>query len=878
MKRGLVVRLISATLLLTVLPVLDGEDPAQAAPRAQSPLPPQPPPAPPPPPVKHPKFTTSIALAAAAVSDASVAATMGVDALASAYPEVQAYFDTGLLRLDSRERLQVYIRVESVTQGVRDALTELGVVLEREDEAGRTVQASVPLGELNALAGLDFVEAVTPPSYGRVNVGSKLTQGDNLLDFDVIRAAQGIDGTGVTVGVISDGIAGLATAIAAGDLPATTLVRVGGTLVSTGGGVIATSFRADGDLEGGLGGPGSVGPEGTAMLEIVHDIAPGAQLRFANFNTDLEFIAAVDYLAANSDVVVDDIGFNLSPYDQTSDVSTNTTDELNRDTNPIRGYYNAVGNEAQRHYQELYVNSGVDGTAIVGESGSFHLFGPTTDTTDCYGTGAGVGNSILVPAFGSIAVELTWDDTWGAATTDYDLYFVDKATGGLITGSTTDNINVTRDPVEATAITNISGSARFLDVYVHNFQDLSPAKTLELFVLIGGQPCPGGTILSYNTVGSSVSAQSDAGGGVLSAGAIYAGDAGTDTIEPFSSRGPTNNGALKPDVTAIDGVAVTGAGGFRSPFFGTSAAAPHLAGLAALLLELRPDLTSGELGDDPAADRTALREAITQSAVDLGAAGADNTFGWGRVWGPGAASALLVPPVVESVLSGQALNEGDTLSNTLASFSDLNSPDAHTATVDWGDGSATEAATVDGAAKEVSGSHTFQQDGAFSVTVTVTDDDGKSASGGFTATVSNLPPAVTAATGLSAFEAWPAMLTLATFVDPGVLDTHTAIVDWGDGSAPTPATVQESGGTGSASAAHAYAVPGEYTGAVAVTDDDGGTKAVAFVVQVAPTPPVPAVGPWGLAGLAVVIAGTFAWRTRSVSGSQGSGPEWASHG
>ena len=106
--------------------------------------------------------------------------------------------------------------------------------------------------------------------------------------------------------------------------------------------MIADSFRADGDLEGGLNS--DPGAEGTAILEIVHDIAPGAQLRFANFATELEFIAAVDFLAANSDVVIDDIGFFGVPYDQTSKVSANTAQELNRAANPIRGYYTSVGN------------------------------------------------------------------------------------------------------------------------------------------------------------------------------------------------------------------------------------------------------------------------------------------------------------------------------------------------------------------------------------------------------------------------------------------------------------------------------------------------------------------------------------------------------
>jgi subtilisin family serine protease len=107
---------------------------------------------------------------------------------------------------------------------------------------------------------------------------------------------------------------------------------------------------------------------------------------------------------------------------------------------------------------------------------------------------------------------------------------------------------------------------------------------------------------------------------VVSLGAIDASDPGTNTIEPFSSCGPTNDGRTKPDAVAVDGVSVTGHGGFGSPFFGTSAAAPHAAGVAALLLDCAPSLT-----------RTQLRDALLNTAVDLGVAGTDNTYGHGRI-------------------------------------------------------------------------------------------------------------------------------------------------------------------------------------------------------------------------------------------------------
>ena len=374
------------------------------------------------------------------------------------------------------------------------------------------------------------------------------------------------------MGVISDGIAGLQSAVSSGDLPPTTLSRDGtGKLMSTSGGIIATSFRGDGDLETGLNG--SVGAEGTAILEIVHDIAPGAQLRFANFLTELDFIAAVDFLAANSDVVIDDIGFAGVPYDQTSSVSSN------RPSNRIRGYYTSVGNQALQHYEETFVSDGVCRT----DDSTCHRFSTTGDTTDAYGLSPSRVNPVFVAAGQTVVVFLTWDDAFGATTSDYDLYLIEEVTSNVVAVGGDDNPAVTREPVEFVAFTNLTGSAGWYDIEIVNFLGTQPVHTLELFVF-GTQALPNGTRVNFNTLRSSVPGQSDAGGGALSVGAVWASDPGLDTIESYSSRGPTNNGAVKPDVVAVDGVSVTGAGGFPSTFFGTSAAAPHVAGLAALLL------------------------------------------------------------------------------------------------------------------------------------------------------------------------------------------------------------------------------------------------------------------------------------------------------
>ena len=108
---------------------------------------------------------------------------------------------------------------------------------------------------------------------------------------------------------------------------------------------------------------------------------------------------------------------------------------------------------------------------------------------------------------------------------------------------------------------------------------------------------------------------------------------GNDEPELFSDRGateiyfPSRETRNKPDVMGIDGVAITGSGGFQNPFFGTSAAAPHVAGIVALVMEAQRKA-------DPTMTKKEVAEAVTQklkdTAIDLGDDGFDTTFGYGR--------------------------------------------------------------------------------------------------------------------------------------------------------------------------------------------------------------------------------------------------------
>jgi hypothetical protein len=619
-------------------------------------------PAPEPRPYKHPKLSTPLAELARSLPQQRglipegqrIAAPPGFS-LETLPKSARDAVRARMMRINKEAEVQVYILVTEVTVANLRQLQNAGARIELQDKRQRIVQARVSVSRLEEVGALPFVRFVRLPDYGVRQTGSVDTLGDAILRADQVRSMLGVDGTGVRVGVISDGINGIfdtgcttcgptaatRSPMSSDDLPNSTGTRnASGILTSVSGGITARSFRSDGDLEGhepGCVEPGR-GAEGTAMLEIVHDLAPGAQLFFANFDTGLAFQQAVGWVAANSDVGVDDFGFFGMPYDGTSAVSTNTANALNNSANPVRAYFTAVGNSARGHYQGVFVDSGVYGA---------HLFQLTADTSDILGLGAGSADVIYLPAGSNVSIVLTWNDPFRASSNDYDLVLMQSSTAELVAYSVNPQTG-TQDPVEWLAYTNNTGADDWFYILIMNYQSLAAPRTFDMFIF--SNPCAGpgplplggnGENHNYNTVASSVPAESDAGGSPVSVISVGAANQWTsETIELYSSNGPTNDGRLKPDVTGIDGVAITGAGNFgNSPpgtfpqtFYGTSAAAPHGAGVAALLLQAAPCLRAGATGALPEVNaRTNLRNLVLNYAVDLGAAGPDNVFGYGRI-------------------------------------------------------------------------------------------------------------------------------------------------------------------------------------------------------------------------------------------------------
>jgi len=526
--------------------------------------------------------------------------------------ELQGMIAARQLRLTSDGRVQVYIVAGEPGAATLAAVARAGARIERVDAPQGIVQAQAPVDRLREIAALPSVRRLRLPDYPAASTGSISSEGDAVINADDLRTMFGRSGAGVTVGVISDGVGGRTTARASGDLP----------FVNT-----ATCNVVSED-------PTASGAEGTAMLEIVHDIAPGAELMFGNFGfaTALDFNAAVNCLAANADVVVDDIGFfGIGPYDGTSFVSTNTAAALNGD-GPIRGYYTSAGNWGTTHYAGEYIDSGVTFSA-----------GPNVWRLHEFAAGGSFGvahagltpnpselNRLLLGPGGAVSIIVQWNDPWGASTNDYDVFAGDGTVVDVC--STAPQAGLGDLPVEACTLINNSPSQTPVDIFIGNYNNTAAPRTFDIFILCNVCADAGnGNTLDFGTAASSISNQSDAGGSpvaVVSVGAVR--HSSPTTIETFSSRGPTEDGRLKPELVGPDGTCVTGSGGFKSgnppcqnsgrSFFGTSAAAPHVAGVAALLL-----------GCDGSLSRQTLRNLLLGSAVDLGDAGPDNVFGYGRV-------------------------------------------------------------------------------------------------------------------------------------------------------------------------------------------------------------------------------------------------------
>jgi len=423
------------------------------------------------------------------------------------------------------------------------ALSRLGVrqsAIETSSASG-LIKVDVPIGQLADLATQLYGVAFIRPPYTPYPLGTP-SQGPSTIGADAFHAA-GITGAGVKVAVIDLGFAGLGQAQARGDLPYTVLQN---DLTGTG---LTTGIT-----------------HGTAVAEIIHDMAPDAELHLIKIADEVDLDLAVTYCLANGiDIVNHSLGwYNTNNYDGTGTIA----DTAKRAIAGGMLWVNAAGNEAESHWEGQFADGNADG---------WH----DQDIT------------FYASAGSQIVLFLTWND-WPQAASDYDLYLFDPSSG--LVASSTKFQTGTEEPTES-----IQLSATSSGTYTIRFQGTG-SHSLELYALYQN--------ISPVVASSSILAPANVADVVAVAAIGYA-DYATGPQQPYSSQGPTNDGRAKPDLAAPDNVA-TGTSPYTT-FPGTSGAAPQVAGAAALLLDQNPLLNA-----------TALRAHLLSQTVFMG-----NTYAYG---------------------------------------------------------------------------------------------------------------------------------------------------------------------------------------------------------------------------------------------------------
>jgi Subtilase family len=563
-------------------------------------------------------------------------------------------------------RVLAYVRFEHGAIAALPALRGAGAEIVDASRRHQTVTVAIGPADLRGVAAVPGVagvtQALTPQVVAVCPAGEVVSEGVAQLNAGEAtgeaRDEFSVDGSGVTVGILSDSF-DQATEAADGSGPVATHAEEDEESADLPGPKSPCLNKAKVSvLEKDLVGPGeSPADEGRAMAQIIHDIAPSAAIDFASaFNGETSFAKNIKALAtAGADLIADDVFYFEEPFFQDGPVAVAANEVVAGGST----YFSAAGNEniidAEGHdiaswETSQFRDSGgcpSEVQALPGANGAHCLdFHPGAQTDRTFG--------IKVEPGALLSVDLQWAEPWFGVKTDLDAFLL-NASGNLIAAAGEDNLAVSQQPTEILQWENESGSQKTVQLVVNRFAGLNPRLK---FVLLQNGPGVAATEYPRSTgvgpvavdvVGPTVIGHSGADS-VIAVGAIPFDT--TSEPEEYSSRGPARhdfgpvNGTTpaaaippqvlsKPDLTATDCnlttffAFLTGAG-WR--FCGTSAAAPHAAGVAALMLEEEGTATPAE-----------VRAALQESAVEVGAFG-PCAVGAGLIEAVGAIEALLSPP------------------------------------------------------------------------------------------------------------------------------------------------------------------------------------------------------------------------------------------
>ncbi|HZY43406.1 MAG TPA: S8 family serine peptidase [Anaerolineae bacterium] len=393
-------------------------------------------------------------------------------------------------------------------------------------------------------AGANFIDPIT-------------SEGVKFIQADVWHAA-GYTGHGVKIGVLDQGFDSYRDLLGR-ELPITVTVK---------------SFVPGIDL-------GQTGiNHGAAVAEIIHDVAPDAEIFLAYYDGgDVSMGNAVDWLVSQGvQIISHSAGGMAAPMDGTG----RDAEIVDRVTSAGILWINSAGNSANEHYRGAFTDTDNDGV---------HEYAPGKTLLGFQSTGGATTQIVL-----------DWNDWSVTGTQALNLFLLDDQ--GSVLASSRNTREGGHPPVQQIIFkfdasrtyfvtiqgVNVTQPIR-LDLYVH------PTLNMELSDPTGSLATPGDAI------------------GALSIGAV---NWRNSVLEPFSARGPTADGRIKPDLVGPDGV--SNAVNAPDRFYGTSAAAPHIAGAAALIW-----------GAYPQASVADVRQVIISSTIDLLEPGADPLTGYGEL-------------------------------------------------------------------------------------------------------------------------------------------------------------------------------------------------------------------------------------------------------